>query len=505
MCAQSVTPAHPKGGRVVQGLSHGARIKAQFEGAGHSHRMGQKGMGTAHINGELGRSLSALRRRSINAVRNHAYAKTACNTHTDNLIGTGITAKWNNPELQKLWDAWCKACDADGLDNLAGLQTLIAREHFNAGESLIRRRWRAKADSPGIVPLRLQVIPTSQLDENHNDDINNIVCGIQHNRSGERTFFHLNPTASASSPLYKIRVPAADMIHLFERWEAGQVRGVPELTAVLVRLYELDEMQDSILLRAKTAALFGGFIYRDNGAGGDLPQESNSVDGDMGEAVGTSDDGTVIEKIVAGGLHYLDENERILFPDMPDVGANYVQWLKTELRAVAKAVGLTYEQLTGDLEGVSYSSIRAGLLEFKRRILRLQWNLYIPRLCERVSTWFVETAVLSGMVSLPDYWENPHAYAPEWIPPKFEAVDRLKETMADVMEIRAGLETRSDKLAERGNNIERTDAQLQREQASELVLDSNPAKTDGAGALQKMIELAAALDEEAPQPKEKAR
>lgn len=72
------------------------------------------------------------------------------------------------------------------------------------------------------------------------------------------------------------------MIHLFERWEAGQVRGVPELTAVLVRLYELDEMQDSILLRAKTAALFGGFIYRESGSGGDLPQESNSVDGDMG-------------------------------------------------------------------------------------------------------------------------------------------------------------------------------------------------------------------------------
>lgn len=495
--------------RVNGGVSPGSRISAQFEGASTGYRMGNKGLGSGHINGEMSRSLSALRQRSLNAVRNHAYAKTAANTFVDNMVGYGIVAKWPSDELQALWDVWIKLCDADGLDNLYALQALVARECFVSGESLTRRRFRSPQQSKGVVPLRLQVISARQLDEGFSNPLNNILQGIQFNGFGERVFYHLQPTAAGSSfaSLNRIRVPAADVAHVFERLEAGQVRGVPELSAILVRLYELDEMQDAILSRAKVSALFGGFIKRSTGKGGPLPTESNIIDqaGDIGDKVGETEEGSSIESIRIGGLHYLDDDEDIEFPDLPDIGANHVVWLKTELRASAKSVGLTYEQLTGDLEGVSLSAIRAGLLDFRRRIERLQWNLMVARWCEQVAMWFVEAAVMSGMVNLPDFWDNPYVHLPSWIPPKFEEVDRLKSSMADLIEMRSGLETRRDKVAARGNDIDEIDAQLQREQASDLVLDSNPAKTDGAGAFQTLATTLMAEDEDAPLIKDKTQ
>ncbi len=233
--------------------------------------------------------------------------------------------------------------------------------------------------------------------------------------------------------------------------------------------------------------------------------QAGSDEGDIGDKVGETEEGSSIESIRIGGLHYLDEDESIEFPDLPDIGANHVVWLKTELRASAKAVGLTYEQLTGDLEGVSLSAIRAGLLDFRRRIERLQWNLLIARWCEQVAMWFAEAAVMSGMASLADFWENPYPHLPNWIPPKFEEVDRLKSAMADLIEMRSGTETRRDKVAARGNDIDEVDAQLKREQESELVLDSNPAKTDGSGALQTLLSAMLSEDEDAPLTKDKTQ
>lgn len=496
--------------RVSGGVSGGSRIKAQFEGASTGYRMGKKGLGSGHINGETGRSLSVLRQRSLNAVRNHAYAKTAAGTHVDNMVGCGIVAKWPDPAMQALWEVWIKRCDADGLDNLYALQALVARESFVSGESLTRRRFRTRQQSKGVVPLRLQVISARQLDEGYSDPLNNLLQGIQFNGVGERAFYHITPTAAGSgfASLNRIRVPAADVAHVFERLEAGQVRGVPELSAILVRLYELDEMQDAILSRAKVSALFGGFISRKPGKGPPLPSESNSVasgEGDLGEAVGETEDGEPIEAIRAGGLHYLDDDEAIDFPDLPDIGANHVVWLKTELRASAKAVGLTYEQLTGDLEGVSFSAIRAGLLDFRRRIERLQWNLMIARWCEQVAMWFAEAAVMSGMADLADFWDNPYPHLPTWIPPKFEEVDRLKAAMADHLEMRDGTDTRQNKVAQRGYDLDEVDAQLAREQQSDLVLDSNPAKTDGSGAFQTLVSAMLSEDEDAPLIKDKTK
>jgi len=169
---------------------------------------------------------------------------------------------------------------------------------------------------------------------------------------------------------------------------------------------------------------------------------------------------------------------------------------------VAAGAGITYEQLTGDLKGVNYSSIRAGLLEFRRRAEALQAHLLVHQWCRRIAAQWLDVAVTSGALSIPDYWQRRASYlAIDWIAPKWAWVDPLKEVTADLMEVRAGFKPRSEAAGERGWSLDQLDAEIQKGNTSadkhKLVLDSDPRITAKNGSLQAALEaLVAATEEE---------
>jgi len=78
-----------------------------------------------------------------------------------------------------------------------------------------------------------------------------------------------------------------------------------------------------------------------------------------------------------------------------------------------------YELLTGDLSQVNYSSIRAGLVEFRRMIDAVQWQLFVPMFCAPVWRWFAQAAWAAGRIPEP-------MVRVEWSPPEFETVDPQK-------------------------------------------------------------------------------
>ena len=65
-------------------------------------------------------------------------------------------------------------------------------------------------------------------------------------------------------------------------------------------------------------------------------------------------------------------------------------WTQTEFdeHIIAAGYRVPYELLTGDLSQVNYSSLRGGLVEFRRMVDALQWQLVIPGFCESVWRWF---------------------------------------------------------------------------------------------------------------------
>lgn len=469
--------------RCSQGVDVSSRIQAIYEAASTGPRMADRGLvGVSGPNADIVRSLPYLRKRSRHAVRNNPYASKAKETLVSSLVGKGITAKFPDDRVQRLWDIWVSQCDADGMSNFYALQALAAGGQFESGEVLVRRRQRRPGDGL-VVPLQLQLQEGDHLDEGFSQQGQNpIVTGIQFNAWGGRESYHLwrdHPADIARGLVNaRVKVPAADVLHLYRVLRPGQLRGLPELTPVLFRLYQIDEMQDATLQTQKTAALFAWIIKRDPNAG---VTDDSTIDGGQASA---SDDPDQIQKIIAGAAHYLKDGESIEFSTPGNIGTGYAQWLKTELLAVAAGLNITYEQLTGDLNGVTYSSIRAALIEFRRRIEHLQLHFLIHRFCQPIAMWFLESVVLNGQVDLPDFWRNPWDHLPKWKPPKWEWVDPLKDVMADALEVRSGFASRKDKAAERGRDIDELNEQLLEEQAMELVLDSNPAKVSKTGIQQ---------------------
>ncbi|MFP3624870.1 phage portal protein, partial [Burkholderia sp. SIMBA_051] len=64
--------------------------------------------------------------------------------------------------------------------------------------------------------------------------------------------------------LTTVPVPADDVAHVFQPLRAGQVRGVPELSTVLLRLHSLDNFDDAVLFRQEISNLFAGFLVKPN-------------------------------------------------------------------------------------------------------------------------------------------------------------------------------------------------------------------------------------------------
>ncbi|GHA85385.1 phage portal protein [Modicisalibacter luteus] len=470
-------------------------VRAQsYEGGSASHRMAGKGAVASGPNAPIARSLPLLQSRSHNAIRNNAYARKAKEAYISNLVGTGIKPQWGDPTTQALWDRWVGECDSDGVDDFYGLQSLAAGSQFEAGEALGRFRYRRVSDGLSV-PLQLQVIESEHLDPAYSQAFGGrlIKMGIEFGPIGQRTAYHLwryHPHEKLTSELNtRVPVPADSVVHMFRRQRPGQLRGVPELTSVIVRLYEIDEMQDALLARQKLAQLFGAFVKRKTNPDieDDTPEFGTLV------TMASEDGVEQLNEFTPGGIHYLEDDEEVSFSNPPDIGGNYTEWLRSELLAVAAGSGITYEQMTGDLKGVNYSSIRAGLLEFRRRVEALQAQLMVHQWCRRIAAKWLDVAVTSGALVIPDYWaRRAGLLAIDWIASKWQWVDPLKEVTADLLEVRAGFKPRTEAAAERSWSIDQLDAEISKGNASAdhhgLVLDSDPRTTAKNGALHQALE-----------------
>ena len=75
----------------------------------------------------------------------------------------------------------------------------------------------------------------------------------------------------------------------------------------------------------------------------------------------------------------------------------------------------------------------------------------------------------------------------------------MKEVTADLLEVRAGFDSREAKIGERGNDIDIVNDELFKDALSDLILDSIPGKTDKSGVIQALLE--AALAPQSPDQK----
>ncbi|KRA27327.1 phage portal protein [Pseudomonas sp. Root569] len=447
-----------------------SNIKASYEGAGEGRRSASWEASDNGINSINTPALRNLRARSRAAVRNDPYAFNVIDKRVSNLIGTGITPRPTTDDAalrkvkQQLWDDWVDEADADELTDFYGMQALVARTVETAGECFVRLRPRSLGEGLAV-PLQLQTlapefVPHDKFETTKNGNI--VRAGIEFNPAGKRVAYwmyrsHPRDSSSLNSGYNQlVRVPASQVLHIFEPVEPGQLRGVPRLAPVLKRLRSLDNYDDAVLFRQEVANLFAGFISRPPPDAGQTPRDPVT-----GQLLVTDRDGfTPMVALEPGTMQELAPGEEVEFSKPPDAGNNYPDFMRQQLMAAAAGSGTPYEILTGDMREVNDRALRVVLNEFRRRLEQLQFGVYVHQLCRPVRAAWMDMAVLSGALVLEDYAQRRREYLrTRWVPQGWAYIQPVQDVQARRMEVQAGFASRSEMVLRTGYDAETVDAE----------------------------------------------
>ena len=451
-------------------------IKAQFDATKGTRRLLGWQPSGQNLNSLLTHGGETLVRRARDLCRNNAYARAACDAFSANVVGAGIKpgsllkSRPQREDLQRAWLEWTDVADADGLTDFYGLQALAARALFEAGECFIRIRERRPGDGLDV-PIQLQMLEAEMCpwELNRQEPTGTAIrCGIEVNAIGRRVaywFHRRHPGDStefmqSSAGDFYVRVPANQVIHLYNPLRPGQLRGVPWLTPSMIPLKILGDYDDAELERKRQAALIAGFIT--------VPApEYDPMNGE------DQDDGTALAAIQPGMWQKLLPGEQVTLASPADVGNSYDPFQYRVLTQACAGLGMPYATVTGDLKQVNYSSIRAGLVEFRRRIEQLQHAVFVYQMCRPIWARFMDAAVLSGrLASFTGYARDPMKYrAVKWITPAWAWVDPLKDRKAEQLAVQMRWKSRSDVIEAEGYDPEEVDQRIKEDQERAEALD----------------------------------
>jgi lambda family phage portal protein len=415
---------------------------------------------------ELRQNLSKVRRRARETERNNPYYENSLNLQEINQIGPrGLRLQMrlkSSPELldrelnsriEEAFGIWCQKenCSIDGLRSWIDIQRLVVRSKERDGEILILKY---KGREFGAFGYQLKILEGDHLDENYFDQLQNgnyIIMGIEYSPLGKPVAYHIFANHPGDYWGFqgqnsdRIRIPADRIVHIFNvSRRASQHRGITEGVSVLKTLHHQEGGEEATIVAYRSAACQSGFLERELDAVGDVVGDSK--DSETGESFFDLTPG--IYRKLPAGIRFVPHS-----PNFPPT--QYPPFAKHMLRKASAGLGVPYHSLSWDLEGVNYSSIRAGTIDF-RDMCAMEHQFLADHFCEEIFKDWPEMAILSGQLDLPfakieeilkpanHYWQ---ARGWDWVDPSAD-VD------ADIRAKDAGLKSASEIISKRGGNLE---------------------------------------------------
>jgi lambda family phage portal protein len=390
--------------------------------------------------------------------------------------GTGklkdVLAKPINDKISGAFCEWSKKknCTVDGRLSFRGVQETALKNVAVDGEVFIRK---VRGFAGNKFKFALQLIDSDQCDHLYNappsKDGNEIRMGIEVDAWGRPVAYWITPghPSDLGGSLLRKRVPAEDIIHLYDIERVSQSRGVTWFHPVMLQLRMLEGYIEAELVAARTGAAKMGWLEYTDAAAYEEPNPDKKF-------VLEANPGTI--ETLPPGLTFKEWN--------PDHPANaFPNFVVTIMRQIATGLGVSYNALASDLIGVNYSSMRSGLL-----IERDQWkrdqSWMIENLCEPVFEDFLVCAMDFGALVL-DARDPEKFKAGKWEPRGWQWVDPLKDAQAAVLSIGANLTSRGRVLADEGEDWEEVAEEIRAELdlAETLDLDLTlPSATKPLGA-----------------------
>jgi len=398
--------------------------------------------------------IAKIRARSRYAKANHPFIKQAIRQIANNCVGYGIRPVIAEASLEAVWEKWVIEADARGHFSFYGLQWHAVEAMVTDGEVLFRMRDRLDGDMQSGVPLQLQIMEADHLPlgwTRREPSGNYTLDGVERDIIDRVARYWLYPRHPQDwrgnvTSLDPVPVNAADVCHMFLPERPTSERGIPWASAALnknefLEEYHLGEVAKKAI-QSKFTTFYSKPLNEEGGFGGDDDIEMQFANPDVGSAV------------------EVPEGYKVDFAQMPTTDSNWDGFNRTILSEIAVCMGLCYELITLDFQGINDRAYRAMMLQVGKFLDSIVYHLVVQCFSKVWRRWLA-AAVLSGAWVVPEGKSIEDYMNPEWMPPPRGHVHPVQEIEALIEAVKNGLLSRQQATAEMGLNALEIDLQNQ--------------------------------------------
>lgn len=409
---------------------------------------------------ELKADLRRLRGASRSLVRDNAEASRYVQMLGENIVGpSGIQLQMEftttrgdpatpvNEKIEAAWEEWGypENASADRRLSWIEIQHLVVRALAQDGEALVR----LVPGADNEFGFAVQLLDADQLDETYGQyapvvltNGNEIRMGVEiDGRFGYPVAYHLwsqHPSEYAQTTRRRERIPAEELLHLYLPLRPGQTRGVPWFAPVLIAHKMAAAYEEAEITAARIGASNMAAVQFDPDKAGSIASPEPDGDG-------------IPMEMEPGLIFRLGPGESLSPTNFDHPSTAFGPFMKNIKRSIATGLNVAYTSLTGDLEAVNYSSIRAGLLS-ERDFYRVLQRWASTHLHRPVFRAWAKQAMLTAQIPV----RQPSEYASNacWKPRGWKWVDPLNDVQAASLSVQEGFATRSDICSEQGHDFE---------------------------------------------------
>jgi capsid protein len=412
-----------------------------------------------------------LRFRSRYEVSNNPYLFGICNSNADDLINTGPTLKCLTPSdaanrrIETVFQTW-----ADEIDLVEKLRTIKLAKTVDGEGFLVLKTVSDLTHPVKLYPIDVEADQvTAAMSKNIEDTwLDGIEVHPVTGRPVSYTMLRSHPgdlVYQGLNPLGSDRIKAKYVLHWFQKFRPGQIRGVPAFTSALDLFGEQRAYRKATLTKANTAANLTAVIETEGPADADgslTPEPFEHVPIDRGTAM------------------TLPGNAKMHQYDTGEPAATYEMFQERCLAEACRPLSYPLNLALGTSMKFNFSSARLDHINYRNGLIveraecdRLILNLLLAA--------FIEEAMLipgllpRGIASILDV---PH----EWHWPGFEPLDPVADAKADHERLSNGTLTYEKFWASRGYDWRVVMAQQAKEQAEikrlELIFGDPIKKTE---------------------------
>jgi lambda family phage portal protein len=401
-------------------------------------------------------SLKTLRDRSRDLERNNPYVEAILAECESNVVGPSgfvvkpkprrvdgrvkgsIAAAVDDQAAQKIANWWADFqkrgnCDVTGQFSLPEFARMTVRATVRDGGSLVRL-----VDGFGGNSTRfgIQGLEIDALDPLYNDPSKRITMSIEHDQWWMPVRYHLRDIRRDGHNFIVDRIPvdAEDLLHIHRPHRFSATQSPPWISPVMLALRHLNEFEHAEVVAARAEAENPGF-FKETGEGRYTGEEM--------------EDGRLVRPSAPGQWERLPAGVDPFPLDPKHPNAGYPDFRKAVLRQICAAFPANYNIIAQDLEGVSFSSIRQGVLS-ERDQWRVIQAFFIDAFLVPIYDRALLMALTSGQIEGLSVADYPRLVHKEVSGRSWNWVDPLKDVEAKAAEVALGINSRQNIAREAG-------------------------------------------------------